>query len=169
MMKKSATIFLFLAVTFPSLASSAKVTRILDGDTIEVQTLSENMAVTEIPVRVRLNGVDAPEKQQPYGQRSKQFLADMIGGKQVTMVIDGRDRYNRILGDIFIKQCTTKCEAVSVNTAMVKAGMAWAYRYHNVAVNPHMAALEATARSEGLGLWQDKKPVEPWKWRQEHQ
>ncbi|HAH4691393.1 TPA: thermonuclease family protein [Escherichia coli] len=167
-MKKSVTLILFLAVTFPSLASTAKVTRILDGDTIEVKMPSEDTPVTEISVRVRLTGIDAPEKQQPYGQRSKQHLADMIGGKWVTMAIDGHDRYNRILGDVFIKQCATKCEAVSVNAAMVKAGMAWAYRYHNVAVNPHMAALEVTARSEGLGLWRDKKPVEPWKWRQEH-
>lgn len=159
-----------LLITAPALSQElpGKVVRILDGDTIEVKTLPDNMPVTEIPVRVRLNGIDAPEKQQPYGQRSKQFLADMIGGKWVTMAIDGHDRYNRSLGDVFIKQCLPKCETVSVNAAMVKAGMAWAYRYHDVAVNPHMAALEATARSESLGLWRDKTPVEPWKWRREH-
>jgi len=147
---------------------SGHVVRILDGDTVELKTLPADVMVTEAPIRVRLNGIDAPEKKQPWGQRSKQYLADMVGGKWVTVAIDGHDRYNRSLGDIFVKQCLPKCETVSVNAAMVKAGMAWAYRYHDVAVNPHMAALEATARSEGLGLWHDKTPVEPWKWRREH-
>lgn len=145
-----------------------QVVRILDGDTVELKTLPADVLVTEAPIRVRLNGIDAPEKKQPYGQRSKQYLADMVGGKWVTVAIDGHDRYHRSLGNILIKQCLPKCETVSVNAAMVKAGMAWAYRYHNRAVNPEMAALEATARSEGLGLWHDKNPVEPWKWRREH-
>lgn len=145
-----------------------QVVRILDGDTVELKTLPDRIPVIEIPIRVRLNGIDAPERKQPYGQRSKQYLADMIGGKWVTVAIDGHDRYKRALGNIFVEQCKPKCETFNVNAAMVKAGMAWAYRYHNAAVNPDMAALEATARSEGKGLWHGKNPDEPWKWRREH-
>lgn len=172
MVNKAVLTILFLGLYTPFLVSAAsveaRVTRILDGDTVELKTLPANLMVTEAPIRVRLNGIDAPEKKQAYGQRSKQYLADMVGGKWVTVAIDGHDRYKRSLGDIFIKQCLQECETVSVNAAMVKVGLAWAYRYHDEAVNPHMAELEATARSEGLGLWQDKAPVEPWKWRQAH-
>lgn len=165
---KAALYVLVLGLCAPYEALAATVTRILDGDTIEVKNLPENMLVIEIPVRVRLNGIDAPEKRQPYGQRSKQYLTDLIGGKSVTVAIDGHDRYNRILGDVSVLQCLPKCETVSVNAEMVKAGMAWAYRYNNVAVSPPMAELEASARSQGLGLWHDKTAVEPWKWRHTH-
>ncbi|HCC8071318.1 TPA: thermonuclease family protein [Klebsiella aerogenes] len=170
-MNKLASFIVLMALSFSSLASATiegTVTRVLDGDTVEVKTLPSNVLVTEAPIRVRLNGIDAPEKKQPYGQRSRQYLASLVGGKQITVAVDGQDRYHRTLGDVFVRQCKPECETVNVNAAMVTAGMAWAYRYHNVAVTPEMSALEATARSEKKGLWHDTLPIEPWKWREEH-
>lgn len=147
---------------------SGKVVRILDGDTVELLTIPANVLAYEPPTRIRLNGIDAPEKKQAYGQRSKQYLADLIGGKSVTVSFTKHDRYQRLLGDIVLKECKPECHTLDVNAAMVNAGMAWAYRYHNKATSPKMASLEATARNSKQGLWQDSNPVEPWKWRREH-
>lgn len=159
-----------LVVSLPSVAAElrGKVVRILDGDTVELATVPANVLAYEPPIRVRLNGIDAPEKKQAYGQRSKQYLATLIGGKSVTVSFTKHDRYYRLLGDIVLKECNLECHALDVNAAMVHAGMAWAYRYHNEVTSPKMASLEATARSSKQGLWQEPNPVEPWKWRRKH-
>lgn len=129
-----------------------RIVRILDGDTLEV--LSDTGALT----RVRLEGIDAPEKTQPFGQRSRQALTKMTAGKVVHISGNKHDRYGRLLGTIWY-------ESTDINAVQVKTGMAWAYRYQEKAVIPAYADLEAEARKSRAGLWVEPAQVEPWRWR----
>jgi endonuclease YncB( thermonuclease family) len=128
---------------------TGKVVRILDGDTLEV-------LVDRKPLRVRLAQIDAPEKNQPFGTRSRQALADFTFGRDVVVREHGNDRYGRYLG-------TVVANGQDVNRAMVSAGMAWAYRQY--LTDQTMLTTEAAARSGGRGLWVDAEPVAPWAWR----
>lgn len=139
-----------------ALAFDGKVTRIIDGDTVEVLTAEKT------PVRVRLADIDAPEKGQPFGEKSRQYLAALIFGKAVSVEEKGRDRYGRMLGLISLGSHE------AVNRKMVAAGYAWAYRYRGKATDAGMLTVEATARRQGAGLWVDgSHAVEPWKWRRQ--
>lgn len=136
-----------------------KVGRVLDGDTFE-------LLVDQQPVRIRVIGIDAPEKGQPFGKQSRQSLASMVDNNPVAVLVRGKDRYGRTLGTVYAKICTpAPCRSVYVNAQQVKAGMAWAYRFHGQAVDPAMLKLETQARSERVGLWSAPNAVEPWKWR----
>lgn len=147
---------------------SGTVTRIIDGDTVEVLVTKGE---TKTPVRVRLVDIDAPEKGQPYGEKSRQTLAKLIYDVDVTVIDKGSDRYGRTLGLIMAPDRTIPAGArpigatMDVNYVMVVAGMAWAYRYHGKASSQDYADAEEHSRSKGVGLWADKNPVEPWKWR----
>lgn len=128
---------------------TGKVIRILDGDTLEV-------LVDRKPMRVRLAQIDAPEKSQPFGTRSRQRLAELAFGREVIVREHGQDRYGRHLG-------TVVTDGQDVNRAMVEAGMAWAYRQY---LNDRtLLTTEAAARRSGRGLWADPEPVAPWLWR----
>jgi len=88
---------LLLAMLYASLfAFNGKVVSIHDGDTITVLSGKEQ-------IKVRLYGIDAPEKKQDYGQRSKQFLASLIAGQVIEVEPKGKDRYKRTLGIIYHK------------------------------------------------------------------
>lgn len=128
---------------------TGKVIRILDGDTLEV-------LVDRKPVRVRLAQIDAPEKTQPFGTRSRQELAELTFGREVVVREHGEDRYGRHLG-------TVVANGQDVNRAMVAAGMAWAYRQY--LKDASLLTTEAAARSNGRGLWADPAPEAPWAWR----
>lgn len=106
---------LLLAILYASLfAFVGKVVSIHDGDTITVLQNKQK-------IKVRLFGIDAPEKKQDYGQRSKQFLASLIAGQVVEVEPKGKDRYKRTLGIIHFK-------GQDINAQMVLNGYAWAYR-----------------------------------------
>ena len=129
------------------LAYPAKVIKISDGDTITVLSGKEQ-------TKVRLYGIDAPEKKQDYGQKSKQFLASLIAGQVVEVVPKGKDRYKRTLGIIHYK-------GQDINAQMVLNGYAWAYvKYSRIYVDQ-----EKTAREKKRGLWQSSNPTPPWEWR----
>lgn len=139
-------LFLVLA-TLSLLAHPAKVIKISDGDTITVLNNKEQ-------TKVRLYGIDAPEKKQDYGQKSKQFLASLIAGQVVEVEPKGKDRYKRTLGIIYHK-------GQDINAQMVLNGYAWAYvKYSRIYVNQ-----EKTARENKRGLWQSSDPTPPWVWR----
>lgn len=151
-MKKSLLMALLFAL--PPLAQadfSGRVVRVIDGDTVSV--LSGNKMY-----RVRLNGIDAPESKQAYGQRSKQSLIALAAQKNVLVISNKQDRYGRYLGTIMNGN-------LNINAEQVKNGMAWAYRFHGRALDEAMLALERKAYSTGVGLWADPNPIEPWKWR----
>lgn len=106
--------------------------------------------------KVRLQGIDAPERGQPFGTVARDRLAALTMGKAVAVHDDGRDKWGRTLGRIEV-------EGQDVNRQMVAEGLAWHYvRYSDDA---GLAAAEREARAAGRGLWRDREPVPPWEWR----
>jgi endonuclease YncB( thermonuclease family) len=124
---------------------------VLDGDTFTLLTASKAQ------MRIRIHGIDCPEKNQPFGQVAKQFASDAIFGKEVVVDSTDTDRYGRIIGIVYYD------EKKMLNVELLKAGLAWHYKkYDN---NPQWARWENEARAARRGLWQDPKPVPPWEWR----
>lgn len=147
----------------PATAASLRgeVVRIIDGDTIDV-------LVDKRPMRVRLADIDAPERGQPFGEKSRQHLAGLVFRREVRVVQTAADRYGRTLGTVYLQQCApaaAACSKHSINWQMVQDGMAWAYRFQDRPSNPAMAAIEHDVRQRGIGLWSDSHAVAPWKWR----
>lgn len=128
---------------------SGKVVGVSDGDTITVLKDREQ-------VKVRLVEIDAPEKGQAYGNRSKQTLSELVLGKQVEIRERGTDRYGRTLGRIYQS-------GLDVNAEMVRRGMAWVYVKY--AKDQGLYQIQAEAREQRRELWADKEPVPPWEWR----
>lgn len=146
-----------IVLTFSASADvSGRVVRVLDGDTVEI--LETGNRVT----RVRLAGIDAPEKSQPFGQRSRQALSSMVAQRTVTVTGGDTDRYGRLLGTVWL-------DAKDVNAEQIRKGLAWAYRYHGKPIKPDYAALEDEARRLAIGLWSAPGQTEPWRWRKQHQ
>nr|WP_315520554.1 thermonuclease family protein [uncultured Campylobacter sp.] len=128
-------------------AEQSKVIKISDGDTIVVLNDKEQ-------TKVRLYGIDAPEKKQNYGQKSRQFLASLIAGQMVEIEPKGKDRYKRTLGIVHYK-------GQDINAQMVLNGYAWAYvKYSRIYVDH-----EKIAREKKRGVWQSSDPTPPWEWR----
>jgi micrococcal nuclease len=114
-----------------------KVVRIADGDTITI-------LVDRKQVRVRLSTIDAPERGQDFSQRSRQALADLVFCKEVRIETHGKDRYGRVIGDVFVG-------GKPVNEIMVREG--WAWNFVKYSRSPRLAELERQARAERRGLW----------------
>lgn len=129
---------------------SGRVVGVIDGDTIDLLATGDHV------IRVRLSEIDAPERSQSWGKKSKQHLSSLCFGKQATVDNRGMDRYQRVIGRVW-------CSGRDANSAQVEAGMAWVYRQY--AKDPELFALEAKAKQMGLGLWGDRNPVPPWEWR----
>jgi endonuclease YncB( thermonuclease family) len=132
---------------------TGKVVGISDGDTISV--LRESKAV-----KVRLYGIDAPEKAQAFGTKARQFTAALVFQKDVTVIVHATDRYGRIVGEVLLP------DGRSLSQELVKAGMAWWYKPY-AAKDTTLAQLEAEARAAQRGLWADAHPIPPWAWRKE--
>ncbi len=130
---------------------SGPVVSVLDGDTIEVLH-------NQRPARIRLNGIDCPEKGQAYGQKAKHAASDLAFGKEVTIQTHGHDKYKRTIGDVFLPDGT------NVNHTLVKDGWCWWYRKYAPG-NTDLERLEREAREARRGLWADPQPVPPWEWR----
>jgi endonuclease YncB( thermonuclease family) len=129
---------------------TGKVVSVHDGDTVRV------LDAANVQHKVRLQGIDAPERGQPFGTVSRDRLAAMVMGKPVTVHDEGRDKYGRTLGRIEI-------EGRDVNRTLVAEGLAW--HYVKFSKDAGLAAAEREARAAGRGLWGDKAPVPPWEWR----
>jgi endonuclease YncB( thermonuclease family) len=130
---------------------TGKVVGILDGDTISV--LRGGKAV-----KVRLHGVDTPEKAQAFGTQARKFTGDLAFQRDVTVQIRATDRYGRLVGEVLLP------DGRNLNQELVKAGMAWWYRQY-APNDTTLAQLEAEARTARRGLWVDAHPVPPWQWR----
>ena len=141
---------LVLAVPSGGEDFQGKVVRIVDGDTIEV--LHSLRAE-----RIRLHGVDAPEKSQAFGSRARQFTAGLVFGRIVTVREKGRDRYGRTLAQIALP------DGRILNRELVANGFAWHYKRYSSDLS--LARLEEAARGEKKGLWVDAHPVAPWEFR----
>ena len=151
--------YLLAAILVISLPASAefidcRVIGIADGDTFTCLTGNKDQ------VRVRLAEIDAPEAKQPYGNRARQALSELIFGKNVTLIVQDRDRYGRTVARV-------KIAAVDVNAEMVRTGAAWAYR--DYLKDGSLLNLEAVAKEFKRGIWSLSKTEQqaPWEWRKE--
>jgi len=117
---------------------------------------SATILVSDHQVKIRLFGIDAPERGQAYSQKSKEALADLVFGKEIRVVVCDKDRYGRTVGDIFVG-------STFVNEKMVRDG--WAWNYARYSKSKHYAELEREAREARKGLWAGKQPVPPWEYR----
>lgn len=136
---------------------AGRVVGIADGDTITV------LDDTKTQHKVRLAGIDAPEKAQPFGQKSKQYLSDIVMGELVTVEWSKRDRYDRIVGKVLTTAGTDAC------LAQIKAGLAWWFRKYADEQSTEDQRVyeraEGDARAAQVGLWSEPEPVAPWDWR----
>lgn len=153
-MKIRAAIVFFLSVAASSATADTefhgRAVRVLDGDTIEVLSSGNHT------VRVRLANIDAPEKAQPFGQRSKENLNQLVAGQAVTIIDLGGDQYGRRIGRVMVN-------GQEANVEQVRAGMAWVYARYNH--DEQLPGLESEARGQRVGLWVDPYPTAPWDFR----
>lgn len=156
-MKRNVSSLVLFFVAFSTSADiSGRIVRLLDGGTVEILELGNQLT------RIRLAGIDAPEKSQPFGQRSRQELSSMVAQRNVTVTGGDKDRYGRMLGTVWLG-------VTDVNGEQIRKGLAWAYRYHGKPVRPDYAVLEAETRRQSVGLWSEPGQTEPWRWRSLHQ
>ncbi len=146
----------FLSLTASADSLTGKVVKITDGDTIYV--LDANYKEHKI----RLAGIDAPERRQACGLASRKHLASIVAGKQVTVEYQKRDRYGRIVRKVWVN-------GVDACLEQVKAGFAWHYKkyQHEQSLEDQRlyADAENQARDERLGLWRENNPNPPWEYR----
>lgn len=130
-------------------ALTGKVIKVADGDTV-------TLLVEKKSYRVRLQGIDAPEAQQPFGQAAKKALSEKVFGHRVTVRWDEKDRYGRLLGQIYLGE-------VWVNQLMVQDGYAWHYTHYSK--DSRLARSQRLAKEGSRGLWAREQAIAPWDWR----
>lgn len=145
-------LLLLILTALPAAAETiyGQVVGISDGDTIKI--LDDDRQLH----RIRFREIDAPEKDQPFGQASKQSMSDLVYGKDVRAECDGWHRERRLCF-VFVGQ-------INVGTEQVARGLAWVYRQYAPKLSP-LYALETEARLSKRGLWRDSSPIPPWEWR----
>ena len=129
---------------------AARVVGVADGDTITVLH-------DQKPIRIRLAGVDAPERRQAWGNRARQFTAAACFNRTVTVHERDRDQFGRVVADIILP------DGQNLGDALVANGLAWHYRRYSSSMR--LAALEHKARDARRGLWAEPNPVPPWEFR----
>ena len=129
---------------------AGRVVGVTDGDTISVMRDGRS-------VRVRLEGIDCPERGQDFGQRAKQFTSEMAFGKDAVVDVRDVDRYGRLVARLTV-------DGEDVSLALARAGLAWYYTKYSR--DPELAEAEMTAKSAQLGLWSHSAPTPPWEFRQ---
>lgn len=157
-----------MLLTFYNVAAAAelvgKVVGIADGDTLTVLDTAYRQH------RIRLSGIDAPERRQAYGDRAKQHLSALVADKRVRVSWDKRDRYGRIVGRVFSAMCDrSRCRDEDAGLEQIRAGFAWHYsryaRDQPPAERAAYAAMEQQARERRAGLWRERDPMPPWDFR----
>lgn len=149
-------IFSFFLIVFTSLnLLSAEIRGLVvgvsDGDTI---TILDDMDKGRF--RIRLYGIDAPEKKQDFGQKAKQYLSSRLFRKSVVIRYKEIDRYGRIVGKVYLGH-------IEINLEILQNGYAWHYKnYDN---SEEYSQAEINARKKRIGLWSLKNPVPPWNFR----
>ena len=157
-MTRKALVCLLLALACAAHAETVtgRVVGVADGDTITV------LDADKVQHKIRLAGIDAPEKKQAFGNRSKESLSDLVFDKTVNVETDKRDRYRREIGKVLVN-------GRDVNLVQVERGMAWFYRQYQREQSPNdrklYEAAEDAARTGRRGLWRDTDPVPPWEFR----
>jgi endonuclease YncB( thermonuclease family) len=139
-----------LAAAKPHYTITGKVVAITDGDTLTV------LDDAKVQHKIRLAGIDAPERKQAFGARARQALVDMVFGNVVRVDVIDVDRYKREAGRIFLGNRF-------INMEMVQNGFAW--RYPQYDKGGEFSVAEGDARLHRRGLWADGYPVPPWEFR----
>lgn len=155
-------ILLLVALLSPSLAIAdtleGKVIGVADGDTVTILDSSNRQW------KIRLMGIDAPEKRMPFGQRAKENLSSLVFNKQVVVEYSKQDKYGRTVGKILVS-------GVDANLAQVKEGLAWHYKKYQAEQSFEdrrlYAEAETTAKKAKIGLWSEPNPIPPWDWRKQ--
>ena len=135
-------------------STTGKVIAILDGDTYDI-LLNGNT-----PTRIRMEGIDAPEKGMPYYKVAKNYLGQLCFGKEVRLEITGKDLHDRTLAFSYL------ADGTELSHEMIKAGLAWHFKKYST--DTVLARLETEARDQKIGLWADKNPMTPWENRRLH-
>ncbi|MBI4056439.1 MAG: thermonuclease family protein [Elusimicrobia bacterium] len=138
---------------------SGVVVSIQDGDTIGVL---REIAGDKQEVRIRLYGIDCPEKSQPFGNRAKEFTSDLSWAKNVTVHVKDVDRYGRLVAEVILP------DGRSLNQELVREGYAWWYQ-HFAPKNKELDSLQKEARKSKKGLWSIPNPTPPWDFRASRQ
>lgn len=146
-----------LLITSPADADTitGRVVGVTDGDTL---TLLDD---TKTQHKIRLAAIDAPEKAQPFGNRSKQALSDICFNQSARVDVTDTDRYGRSVGIV-------TCNNINSNEAVLSSGMAWVYRKYAKGFG-HYYAFKREAQTARHGLWVDSNPIPPWEWRRNKQ
>ena len=159
-MKCLAAILLALVCTAHAETITGRVVGVADGDTITV------LDADKVRHKIRLAGIDAPEKKQAFGNRSKESLSDLVFDQTVDVETTKRDRYGRQIGKVLVN-------GRDVNLVQVERGMAWFYRKYQREQSPNdqrlYEAAEDAAKAGRQGLWLDVVPVASWEFRHPNQ
>ncbi len=157
--KLIALIWLCIAMSLNAATLQGKVVSVADGDTITVLDSQKTQH------KIRLQGIDAPERAQPFGNKSRQSLHELVHGKQVTVDYQKKDKYGRVVGKILLNNTDVCLE-------QLKRGMAWHFKqYANEQPKEDRetySLAEQQAKTEFKGLWRDKQPVPPWEFRKQN-
>ena len=156
-MKKQILFCSLILLLLPQLsfAWQGKVVGVSDGDTITVMHAGKGE-------KIRLYGVDCPEKHQDFGQKAKQFTSNMVYGKTVDVEPVTTDRYGRTVGLVSVN-------GKSINEELLKAGLAWVFtRYCDKPCCNQWYKYQEEARQKKQGLWSMPNPVPPWDFRREN-
>jgi endonuclease YncB( thermonuclease family) len=145
-----------------------RVVGVTDGDTITV------LDANKVQHSIRLAGIDAPEKGQPFAERSKQSLRRMVMGRNARIEWDERDRYGRLVGKAWVTPAGINCaqepcpKTLDAGRAQLTVGLAWHYlgRHQDEEDSLAYEFDEMEARARRVGLWSEPDPVAPWDWRQ---
>ena len=136
---------------FRSSPDTAQLVRVIDGDTIDARISGYGQE------RIRLSGIDAPERAQRYGGYATECLSDILGQGLLTVKVKKTDRYGRLVANLYI-------DGERVDVQMVERGCAWHYaKYAPGSISLYVAQMRAKA--DGRGLWEGDNPVTPWDWR----
>lgn len=138
----------------PSGPVVAHVTNVHDGDTVMVLYHGG-------PERIRLYGIDCPEKEQPYGQEATDEVSHLLMNQNVTVEEKGRDRYGRLLAILQLS------DGRFVNQELVRTGACWWYQKY-ASRDRELERLEGEAKAAHTGLWASSNPIAPWEWRKQH-
>jgi micrococcal nuclease len=144
-------VLLLLLGAVEAFAFGGEVVGVLEGSTIEVVRLGK-------VERIRLHGLDCPEKDQPYGDDVKQAISALVFALEVTVEPYGKDKYGRIIADVLL------ADETNVNHVLVKEGRCWWSR-KSAPDDAELERLELEAREAKRGLWEDPEPIPPWEFR----
>jgi endonuclease YncB( thermonuclease family) len=134
---------------------AAHVTKVIDGDTIEVRYSGKD-------VRVRLWGIDTPEWEQNFSREARDFTRRRLAGRQVELGVKTRDSYGRLVAVVMV-------DGNSFHEELLREGLAWVHIYYcKEPVCRKWRQLEKEARNARRGLWRESHPVAPWQWKQTH-